>query len=169
MKMASKTILVVLCAIACSMGLAAQGFDDDATMSRQDMQQRIEDVRKMKLLDLLQLKDDQVEKFFVLYNSTHQVVLQRMRDLHDAADKLKRMSRDNDAGLQAQIDAMQKATKDLHAAIEQRNSRIKDVLTLQQYGTYLAFEAKFQEELAKVLIKRAKEKGPRGGRRQPRD
>jgi hypothetical protein len=147
------------------MGLAAQSFDDDAPASREDMQQRIEDVRKMKLIDLLQLKDDQVEKFFVLYNSTHQVVLQRLRDMNAAADKLKRMSRDNDAGLQQQIDALQKATKDLHAAVEQRNSRMKDVLTLQQYGTYLAFEAKFQEELAKVLLKRAKEQGPRGGRR----
>ncbi len=165
MKTASRSLLIVLCAVACSMGLAAQSFDDDAPASREDMQQRIEDVRKMKLIDLLQLKDDQVEKFFVLYNSTHQVVLQRLRDMNAAADKLKRMSRDNDAGLQQQIDALQKATKDLHAAVEQRNSRMKDVLTLQQYGTYLAFEAKFQEELAKVLLKRAKEQGPRGGRR----
>ncbi|MFN4986242.1 MAG: hypothetical protein ACK5GI_08880 [Ignavibacteria bacterium] len=165
MKMASKTLLIVLCAIACSMGLAAQSSYDDAPMSRQDMQQRIEDVRKMKLIDLLQLKDDQVEKFFVLYNSTHSVVLQRLREMNDAAEKLKRMSRDNDAGLQQQIDAMQKATKDLHAAVEQRNSRMKEVLSLQQHGMYLAFEAKFQEELAKVLLKRAKEQGPRGGRR----
>ncbi|MEY2719018.1 MAG: hypothetical protein RLZZ273_384 [Bacteroidota bacterium] len=165
MKTASRSLLIILCAVACSMGLAAQSFDDDAPASREDMQQRIEDVRKMKLIDLLQLKDDQVEKFFVLYNSTHQVVLQRLRDMNAAADKLKRMSRDNDAGLQQQIDALQKATKDLHAAVEQRNSRMKDVLTLQQYGTYLAFEAKFQEELAKVLLKRAKEQGPRGGRR----
>lgn len=165
MKTASRSLLIVLCAVACSMGLAAQSFDDDAPASREDMQQRIEDVRKMKLIDLLQLKDDQVEKFFVLYNSTHQVVLQRLRDMNAAADRLKRMSRDNDAGLQQQIDALQKATKDLHAAVEQRNSRMKDVLTLQQYGTYLAFEAKFQEELAKVLLKRAKEQGPRGGRR----
>lgn len=165
MKTASRSLLIVLCAVACSMGLAAQSFDDDAPASREDMQQRIEDVRKMKLIDLLQLKDDQVEKFFVLYNSAHQVVLQRLRDMNAAADKLKRMSRDNDAGLQQQIDALQKATKDLHAAVEQRNSRMKDVLTLQQYGTYLAFEAKFQEELAKVLLKRAKEQGPRGGRR----
>lgn len=165
MKTASRSLLIVLCAVACSMGLAAQSFDDDAPASREDMQQRIEDVRKMKLIDLLQLKDDQVEKFFVLYNSTHQLVLQRLRDMNAAADKLKRMSRDNDAGLQQQIDALQKATKDLHAAVEQRNSRMKDVLTLQQYGTYLAFEAKFQEELAKVLLKRAKEQGPRGGRR----
>ena len=42
---------------------------------------------------------------------------------------------------------------------------IKDVMNLQQYGTYLAFEAKFHEELARLLIKRAKEQGPRGGRR----
>lgn len=138
---------------------------DETPMSRERMQQRMEDVRKMKLLDLLQLKDDQVEKFFATYNSTHQVVLQRMREMQDAADKLKRMSRDNDAGLQQQIDAMQKSTKELHAAVELRNSRIKDVLTLQQYGAYLAFEAKFQEELARLLIKRAKEQGPRGGRR----
>ena len=101
----------------------------------------------------------------MLYNSTQSVFLQRLREMNDAAEKLKRMSRDNDAGLQQQIDAMQKATKDLHAAVEQRNSRMKEVLSLQQHGMYLAFEAKFQEELAKVLLKRAKEQGPRGGRR----
>ena len=160
----SKFLLVIMALMAMSVSVLAQE-DDAAPMSREDMQKRIEDVRKMKLIDLLQLKDEQVEKFFVLYNSTHSVVLQRLRDMNDAAEKLKRMSRENDTGLQLQIDAMQKATKDLHAAVEQRNARMKDVLSLQQYGTYLAFEAKFQEELAKVLIKRAKEKGPRGGRR----
>jgi len=160
----SKFLLVIMALMAMSVSVLAQE-DDAAPMSREDMQTRIEDVRKMKLIDLLQLKDEQVEKFFVLYNSTHSVVLQRLRDMNDAAEKLKRMSRDNDTGLQLQIDAMQKATKDLHAAVEQRNARMRDVLSLQQYGTYLAFEAKFQDELAKVLIKRAKEKGPRGGRR----
>ncbi|MBM4178792.1 MAG: biliverdin-producing heme oxygenase [Ignavibacteria bacterium] len=160
----SKFLLVIMALMAMSVSVLAQE-DDAAPMSREDMQTRIEDVRKMKLIDLLQLKDEQVEKFFVLYNSTHSVVLQRLRDMNDAAEKLKRMSRDNDTKLQLQIDAMQKATKDLHAAVEQRNARMKDVLSLHQYGTYLAFEAKFQDELAKVLIKRAKEKGPRGGRR----
>ena len=43
------------------LGTAAHAQDDDEPpMPRERMMQRMEDVRKMKLIDLLQLKDDQV-------------------------------------------------------------------------------------------------------------
>lgn len=161
--------LVVLAGVVV-IGTAVHAQDDDEPpMSRERMQQRMEDVRKMKLIDILQLQDTQVEKFFQIYNTTHGNVLRLQREMQDAAESVKRMSRDNAPGLQQQIDVLQKTTHDLHQAIEQRNTRVKDVLNLQQYGTYLAFEAKFHEELARLLIKRAKEQGPRGGRRPPRD
>ena len=159
------TLLVLMCLCVAGTGLAAQE-DDMPPMPRERMMQRIEDVRKMKLIDILQLQDTQVEKFFQIYNTTHGTVLKLQREMQDAADKLKRMSRDNAAGLQQQVDALQKVTHDLHQAIEQRNTRVKDVLSLQQYGTYLAFEAKFQEELARLLVKRAKDQGPRGPRQR---
>ena len=160
--------LVVLAGVVV-LGTAVHAQDDDEPpMPRERMMQRMEDVRKMKLIDILQLQDTQVEKFFQIYNTTHGNVLRLQREMQDAAENVKRMSRENAAGLQQQIDVLQKTTHDLHQAIEQRNTRVKDVLNLQQYGTYLAFEAKFHEELARLLIKRAKEQGPRGGRR-PRD
>lgn len=157
--------LVVLAGVVV-LGTAAHAQDDDEPpMPRERMMQRMEDVRKMKLIDILQLQDTQVEKFFQIYNTTHGNVLRLQREMQDAAENVKRMSRENAAGLQQQIDVLQKTTHDLHQAIELRNTRVKDVLNLQQYGTYLAFEAKFHEELARLLIKRAKEQGPRGGRR----
>jgi hypothetical protein len=122
------------------------------------MQQRIEDVRKMKLIDILELQDSQVEKFFQLYNSLHGTVLQRKRDMDEKAETLKRMSRDASSSLQPQIDALQSATHAFHEAIEQRNAKIKDVLSPQQHAKYLVFEAKFPEELAKMLAKRAKKR-----------
>ncbi|MFN5378898.1 MAG: hypothetical protein ACK5BQ_09045 [Ignavibacteria bacterium] len=164
MTLGYKWLLILAGVVVLSTTVHAQD-DDEPPMSRERMQQRMEDVRKMKLIDILQLQDTQVEKFFQIYNTTHGNVLRLQREMQDAAENVKRMSRENAAGLQQQIDVLQKTTHDLHQAIEQRNTRVKDVLNLQQYGTYLAFEAKFHEELARLLIKRAKEQGPRGGRR----
>jgi Spy/CpxP family protein refolding chaperone len=157
MIMASKSLLVMMCLALSWTALAAQD-DDGPPMPRERMQQRIEDVRKMKLIDILELQDSQVEKFFQLYNSLHGTVLQRKRDMDEKAETLKRMSRDASSSLQPQIDALQSATHAFHEAIEQRNAKIKDVLSPQQHAKYLVFEAKFPEELAKMLAKRAKKR-----------
>jgi hypothetical protein len=155
MTMVSKSLLALMCLTLSWTAVAAQD-DDELPMPRERMQQRIEDVRKMKLIDILELQDTQVEKFFQLYNTLHGTVLQRKNDMDEIAEKLKRMSRDGKPGLQPQIDALQAATHAFHEAIEQRNTKIKDVLSQQQHARYLVFEAKFHEELAKMLAKRAK-------------
>lgn len=156
MTMVSKSLLAVM-SLTLSWSVLAAQDDDGPPMPRERMQQRIEDVRKMKLIDVLELQDTQVEKFFQVYNSLHGNVLQRKREMDEKAETLKRMSRDA-SGIQPQIDALLSATHAFHEAIEQRNTKIKDVLSPKQHATYLVFEAKFPEELAKMLAKRAKKR-----------
>ena len=155
MTMVSKSLLVLLCLVMSLTSLAAQD-DDEPPMPRERMQQRIEDVRKMKLIDILELQDTQVEKFFQVYNKLHGAVLQRKNEMDEKAEVLKRISRSDDAGLQQHIDALQAATHALHEAVELRNTKLKEVLTTKQHARYLVFEAKFLEELSKMLAKRAR-------------
>lgn len=121
------------------------------------MQQRIEDIRKVKLLDVLNLDGTQVERFFGVYNSLQAKVHQAKQSLDKAADALGQANRDNVSAdvLTERTNAVLAATSALHAAIDARNAGVRAVLTVEQYARYVVFEARFLEELQRKILKRA--------------
>lgn len=161
MTTACKSLVLLLC-LAMTWSVAQAQDDDEPPMPRERVQQRIEDVRKMKLIDILQLHDEQVEKFFAAYNPLQKTVLSTHKAINDVSEDLHRAVRNDEANLQPRVDALTNAVKAHHAAIEKRNHDLKPVLSDKQYAAYLVFEAKFVEELSRLLLKRAKNKPPRG-------
>ena len=136
----------------------AQNDDFDGPAPREKMVQKIEDLRKMRLLDVLNLQGDQVEKFFASYNRLQGAVLSARRtidrntiDLREATS-----SQSDDATLKAKTDAVLAAMRELENAINSRHSELRPLLTAKQYAAYIAFEARFQEELTRLIIQRAR-------------
>lgn len=153
-----KSLIISLILILCSSPLMAQGWGDDGPPDRDKMRQRVEDLRKMKLLDLLDLKDDQVEKFFAVYTK-HQ---KRILELRDAVEKSAKELQSSlkkgapDTELAASTLEVRKQIKELEQQIEARFDAIKPVLNTKQYAIYVVFEARFYDELQKMIMERVK-------------
>lgn len=133
---------------------------------REKMRQRIEDIRKMKLIDVLNLQGEQVEKFFGTYNPLQKKVMESKDAVNSIARDLWRASEGaaSEAELKSSTEKLDKALRDFEAAINARHEGAKKVLTTAQYARYLAFEALFVDQLTKMIIQQmrgGKNKGPR--------
>lgn len=137
-------------------GVSAQ--PGDGAPKREKMRQRIEDLRKVKLLDILDLKGDQVERFFAVYN--------RHQDrFHEQQMKIDAAARDlqgaigrgaSDAELGEKTLALRNLIRDLEKTIESRFDELKPILSTKQYAQYVVFEARFRDELQRMIMDRMK-------------
>jgi hypothetical protein len=130
----------------------------DGPQGREKMRERIEDLRKVKLLDVLDLQGDQVEKFFVIYNK-HQA---KFREVQDKVDNTAKELQGaigrgaSDAELADKTLELRKQIKELERVIESRFDDLKPVLTTKQYAQYVVFEARFRDELQRMIMERMK-------------
>lgn len=147
-------------------------FDDDRRPRGGDpamMRQRIEDLRKLKLMDILALQGDQVEKFFAAYNPQQKATLEA-KDAMDAASRALWEATERKAPA-AELDPLliklQSAVTTLQRTVEARQEAVRKVLTTEQYARYVVFEVRFRDELDKMIMKRMRDGGR--GRDRKRD
>lgn len=138
----------------------------DRPEGREKMRQRIEDIRKMKLIDVLNLQGEQVEKFFGAYNPFQKNVMEAKDAVNKIAGELWKASESgtSDADLKVMTEKLDKSLRDFEAAINARHDGAKKVLTTPQYARYLAFEALFVDQLTKMILQQmraGKNRGPR--------
>lgn len=120
--------------------------------------QKIEDLRKIKLLEVLQLEGNQVENFFSVYNK-HQQQLSALRtDIESSSKALQEMlnSGASDNELTAKVEALRKLNKNYDAEEEARFDAVKSILTANQFARYVVFETRFHDELQRKIIERMK-------------
>lgn len=124
------------------------------------MSQKIEELRKIKLLDVLDLEGEQVEKFFAIYNKHQHSLVKNRADIDQATELINTMleSGVSDLKLAQETEALRKAIRDKNKILETRFDDIKSVLSSKQYAAYVVFETKFQEELQRKIIDRIRER-----------
>jgi len=149
----------LLAAVVCVVGAAPSLQAQRKGMEK--LRHRIEDLRKVKLIDLLNLQGDQVEKFFGTYNRLQNAVVTSKAGMDDAAQDLHQatMSSASDSEVKTKTDALLARMQEFERAINTRHSELRPILSPLQYARYLAFEARFQEELQRMILQRARKRG----------
>lgn len=150
------SVCMLLCLVAATTPSHAQrgkGMDK--------MRQRVEDLRKVKLIDLLDLQGAQVEKFFGTYNRLQQNVIVAKEGMDDAARALQESATAtaSETDMNSKSDALLAKMKEFERAINARHNEVRPLLSPLQYARYLAFEARFQEELQRMILQRARKRG----------
>ncbi len=158
--MVSKLLCIAALIITLPIVGWAQEDEFDAPPSKERLQERVERVRKMRLLDVLNLQGQQVERFFSVYNPAQQSVLDRKRALDAAGAELRdAVGRDADEQTLSRLtENVLAAMTAFEAAVNKRHADVRTVLTPKQYAAYMAFEALFQEELMRTVLRRARER-----------
>jgi hypothetical protein len=132
--------------------------DGDAGKAKQHVQQ----LKKLKLIETLDMDQQTAEKFFMLYNTEQKKVDEALKALNETMQELSKASNQDpkkvspDLVKQLTNQTLEKQTQ-MQTAVNERLRAIKSVLNDQQYAKFLLFEAKFQEEVRKTLLNMKRE------------
>jgi Spy/CpxP family protein refolding chaperone len=131
--------------------------------------QKIENMKKMKLLEYLDLNEDQADKFLVKYSAGSKVIMDNMKKADDLSDKLKDAMKDNSGSKEAVAlaDELMKAQKSIDDAKAQLMDNMKALLPAEKFTKFVYFEANFQKEVMKRMMQKQQKRGEgegRGGR-----
>ncbi len=132
------------------------------------MGERMQALKKIKLLEILDLKEEESDKFLIKYNALEKNIKEKQYQLRDVSDDLEDALRDNgdDKELAELSSKVIKAHKDFQDAVSKRFTEIKEVLNDKQFAQYLVFEKKFLDKVKEILKDRKDRPDPEDRKRR---
>jgi hypothetical protein len=151
-----KILILFIVAMAVTNMVMAQGFPPD------DLHDKISTIKKMKLLEILKLDEEQTNKFIAKYSFWENKIKASRDEIRVKAIVLEKAISDNESDAkiaklsQALLELQKKHFKEMGEFHQSMQAVLDDV----QYAKFLVFEIKFPQELKRLLRKR----NGRGGR-----
>jgi hypothetical protein len=158
-----RTTLIFILALFIGNIALAQDFPPD------ELFDKISTIKKMKLLEILKLNEDQTDKFIAKYSYWENKIKASRDSIRHKAEQLEDALKDknDDATIaklsQELLDMQQRHFKEMG----EFHQAMQAVLDDRQYAKFLVFEIKFPQEL-KRLLNRRQGRGMGGKGRGPR-
>ncbi len=115
--------------------------------------ERIEQFKKMRLMDALKMDEDTSIRFFARYNKHLETMREFGKNRNDRIDQLQKLIQSD-----ANDDDITKAINEITILdgkmMDERSrflSELKDVLTVKQLGRYIVFERNFNQNLRELM------------------
>jgi len=139
-------VLLPLCA-------RAQGSGQGEPQGSDRPSERIENLRKVRLVEVLELKEDQSVRFLARMNEHDAARRSLMKDRGDALDRLERLIRNKADDAEYEKAFADVAAVDDKIAAERKSffSGLSDILTPTQRAKMLIFERRFEKELREAM------------------
>lgn len=154
-----KSFLFIMMIIAAQASAQPQGMPPDGRGM-----ERIERFRKMRLIEMLELKEEQSARFIARMNEFEgaQRDLQKQKD--EALDKIERLIRNkaDEKEYEKLFEEFESVSRKITAQRSAFFSGLTDLLSIEQRAKLLLFERRFQDELRDAM--REVQKRRRGGR-----
>ena len=132
--------------------------------------ERVQQIKKMKLLELLNLDEAASEKFLSKYTVWEKKLNEKRDAIESAIDELQSNLRkkisNND--IVQQSNKILSLRSDLFSSIQESQKDIKSILNDTQFATYLVFEHKFRKEMEKMLMDKMRKGNFNGNRHKAR-
>lgn len=164
MKKSAFKLFVITCAIFTifNLNLFAQPENrgpnppDDPPQRNQKMMQKLQTLKKQKLLDLLNLDEAAADKFLIKYSSWEKKIAEKRNQFDGICDELRlkiknKASADDIYKLTQNYISVQKEMFDL---IQQKLIDMKSLLNEKEYAKYLIFEHEFMREFQRLLMEK---------------
>ncbi len=148
-KLTQRFFLCLLLGVAISSGSAIA--QDGAKM-----REKVEQLKKVKLIEILDMNEDAAEKFFARYNVYENKVNDAFKEVQQAVGELNsRIDRKApDAEIKSQNDIVLQKQNALHAQVDEKLKAMRSLLTEEQYAKFIVFENKFTQKLREILQRR---------------
>ncbi len=144
--------------MAVFIGLAA-GVWQEADAQTRRARERIEMLKKMKMLDVLNLDEKTAEQFIIKYNASENKVEKLREQLHSAMKDLRyALHQDqHDAEIKKLTDKLLELNKKTDHAVQEKAENIRKILSVNEFARYVLFEVRFHKELREMLFRHRRE------------
>ena len=146
----------------------AQQDNSQGPAMRGPAMERVEQWKKVRMMEVLRLDEETSIRFFSRYNKEQQEIRDIQRRREDLLRQLESLIRSNAAEKD-----LEKTFQDLHAlegkAVDERDRFLKDargILTLKQLASYVIFENNFNRSLRELMRDMPQQRMDRPQRRQ---
>jgi len=126
--------------------------------------ERIKQIKKMKLLEILKLSEEESDKFLVKYTAWENKLEDQKEIVDKTSEELFEALKDD-----ASIEDIKKLSQKLLGEQEkfgnmqiEKMKAMKDILDDKNYAKYLVFEDRFFKELSEMMMKRGMGQCPGG-------
>lgn len=131
-----------------------------AFQQNNQLKNKINQLKKIKLIDILRLDENNVDKFFARYGEQDRKVEEQRFQLKNSINQLEQAIHNNVGEKETQQLIQNIHNKDIalvNATIEKQKA-LKSLLDDQQYAKLIVFEYQFMTKLQKALIDKKKKK-----------
>ncbi len=141
-------MMAVLLGIAASLASAQPGRPFDMRPF-----EKVDQLRKVRMIDELDLKEEQSVRFFARLNEFDKKRKELMKAKHEALDNLERLVKEkaDEKELEKSFPAIVAFDQQLAAEKARFFSGLSDILTAPQRAKLLTFERKFEKELREAV------------------
>ena len=123
---------------------------------RIEQRKKIEEFQKNKLIETLDLSEEDAIRFFTIYNDHQKKIfsLQEDRDkLIDQLEKLTRTeSRTNEVKLKELLNKLEEIEREIFKARQEFHINIQNAISTEKFAKYIVFEREFARELGKLIM-----------------
>ncbi len=125
--------------------------------------ERLEKFRKMRLIEVLKLNEEESIRFFAKQNAHEDRVREMMDKRNDALDDVEKMTKDKNsgAGLQKRIDQLLDIDQQIFAERQKFQKEMRQFLTPDQFARFMLFQRNFGNQVRDALGEMSKERKQR--------
>lgn len=151
-----KAIILLVGLLVTPQLVHSQGFDLE---DRPKAKERIEQLKKIRLIDILDLDENSAEKFFARYKQYQKKVEESLSNLREAVADLENSVRSKtNKDYTRKADLVIDKQAELANAISEKLRAMKSILTEEQYAKFIVFESNFAAQLQKMIMERKQHK-----------
>lgn len=125
---------------------------------RENQRKKLEEFKKLKLIETLDLSEDESTRFFALYNEHRKKVQNIQRERDKVIDQLEKMTKDESKFQQKKFEELEARLNSLEQELfrnrSEFHSNIKNVLSPYKVARFYVFEREFMREVNKLLMMR---------------
>ena len=124
-----------------------------------EIKEKVGTLKKIKLIEKLQLSEDVSIKFFARYYEHERKIDEVRSSVKQAVKELDIAIKEGKSGdYSSKIETLFKKESQLHSLMIEKVKSMKSLLTDEQYARFVIFEHKFLADLKKEITKRKKDK-----------
>jgi hypothetical protein len=140
--------------LAFTLRLNAQGFDDRRhPQDKEDRWNKIEEYKKLKMVEALKLTEDESIKFYARYITFRNQMKSLEKERRELMDDLETISNDpsKQGELAKKMDALENVDQKTFDARKGFFYDIKKILPLEKAAKYIIFERKFLKDIQNIM------------------
>lgn len=121
--------------------------------------ERIQTIKKVKLLEELDLEENKADKLLLKYNSFEDKFTEKIQEFDEIEKQLEEAISDNNQTEIKELTAkFLKIKDDLMSISSQKDSAIQEILNDKEFAKYIIFEKRFKKELSGEILRRGRRK-----------